>query len=69
MERGGKGFDMVEAGHVTFRRHPEAVAVCDAGTLHAKTFTLEANAYILNADGKTIETFFVNGADRKGDHR
>ena len=73
IERDGGGFSLIEATSVLFRRHPEPVAICDAGLLSAKTFSLCANAYVLNERGATIETFYINGngqsQDRKADRR
>jgi hypothetical protein len=66
ISEGGAGFEVIEVRRCFFRKHPEPVAIVDADTPQMRTFPLVGNAYLLNQDGKTIETLFVNGhADRK----
>jgi hypothetical protein len=65
IEKGTGGFHIIETRSCFFRRHPEPVAVCDADTPQARTYPLSGNAYLLNEKGATIETFLLNGHDRK----
>jgi hypothetical protein len=64
-EKGTGGFQVIETRSCSFRRHPDPVAVCDADSPNPRVFPLVGNAYLLNDRGQTIETFFVNGHDRK----
>jgi hypothetical protein len=65
IERGTGGFHIIETRSCSFRRHPDPVAVLDADTPNARVFPLAGNAYLLNERGQTIETFLLNGHDRK----
>lgn len=65
IEQDGGGFRVIETRSVLFRRHPEPVAIADHDLPTAQTYPLTANAYLLNDRGQTIETFVLNGQDRK----
>jgi hypothetical protein len=63
MDRGGD-FRVIEVADCSFRRHPEPVAHCDRGKPGEAIYPLAGNAFLLNAEGRTIDSFFIQ-ADRK----
>lgn len=51
---------MIEITSCTFHRHPEPhVAYKEVGASDEVTLALAGNAFLLNNDGNTIESFFL----------
>ena len=60
LTNGASGFKVIEITACAFRRFPEpAVDYREIGTSEDVTMTLAGNAFLLNNEGNTIESFFL----------
>jgi hypothetical protein len=60
MERGTEDFRLVEVSSVSFRRLEEPCVVYrETGSAEEKRAFLKGDAFVLNADGDTIEKFHL----------
>jgi len=60
LTNGASGFRVIEITSCAFRRLPEpAVDFREIGTVEDVTYPLTGNAFLLNNDGNTIESFFL----------
>lgn len=70
--RANGDFSVIEVIACSFHRHPEAVARIKRIAVNHQGMNYEleedlplfATAYLLNRDGKTIDTFAINQTDR-----
>lgn len=67
MDRAGGGFRVIEVVDCSFHRQPEPHALCEQGTDRETRIAIHDRAFLMNGDGRTIESFFVTGRqeDRK----
>lgn len=56
----GKTFTLIECNRVTFGRAPDGAPVAYVNWPSAEGILCEGNVYVLNREGKTIESFSFN---------